>query len=268
MPEITREEKLKLVEKLPQRLQEFLYSEDTGAALLYLGQKYNLTDEKVRLLSKLTGDVVLGITPIASLAQEINSNILPDPQTAMTLAQELYTDVLAPALTPSTAPTASPSASSLVSVPVTTPRPAAAPSASKAESPTPSADRYREPATGSPEVVDLRNQPKAGPPRAEAPSIPTPIPVAPKPVPIAPKPMPPAVSKVEPPPLIEAEPHKAPAPISVPVPAPLSEMPQIILRPPGLPPTGSSRDILDLRKDKGEFQCNIKCHNSLTWKIE
>jgi len=78
----------------------------------------------------------------------------------------------------------------------------------------PPVDKYREPTIG-PEVIDLRKTP---PP---------------------------------PPPLIEAEPHKAPAPI--PVPESLSKMPQVILRPSGLPPTDLPRDILDLRKDKGEF---------------
>lgn len=238
MPELTREEKLKLIEKLPPRLQEFMYSEDTGAALLYLGQKYNLPDEKVHLLSKLTGDVVLGITPIASLAQEITSKILPDPQIAMTLARELYSDVLAPALTP--APLTPPSAA---------PVPAAAP-----QTVTPSAiptDHYREPAT--PGVVDLRKIPPPPPPPpiiSKPPVIIAPKPVAP---PAVSRVEPPVVNKVEPPPLIEAEPHKVPAPIPVPMPEPLSRMPQIILRSPGLPPTGSPRDILDLRKDKGEF---------------
>src|SRR3990167_835051 len=106
MPELTREEKIKLVEKLPQRLQEFLYSEDTGAVLLYLGKKYNLPDEKVRLLSKLVGNVILGIVPITSLAQEINSKITSDAQVAMNLAQELNTELLAPIMaTPSAPPT-------------------------------------------------------------------------------------------------------------------------------------------------------------------
>ena len=106
MPELTRDEKLKLVEKLPQQLQDLLYSEDTGAFLLYLGQKYNLPDEKVRLLSKLVADVILGITPITSLAQEINSKITSDAQAAMNLAQELNTELLAPAMAaPNTPPT-------------------------------------------------------------------------------------------------------------------------------------------------------------------
>jgi len=136
MPELTREEKLKLVEKLPQQLQDLLYSEDTGAFLLYLGQKYNLPDEKVRLLSKLVADVVLGIVPITSLAREINSKIISDAQIAMKLAQELYADLLAPIM--ASAPSAP-----------TTPPPMAQ---LRPMTPTiPQTDRYREPV-----VVDLR----------------------------------------------------------------------------------------------------------------
>ena len=153
MPELTREEKFKLVEKLPQQLQDLLYSEDTGAFLLYLGQKYNLPDEKVSLLSKLVADVVLKIVPITSLAQEINSKITSNAQAAMNLAQELNTELLAPVMaTPSIPPTpAAPAA------PVT---PAPAPTTPAPQTPAPSADKYREPVAG-PEVVDLRKAPLA-----------------------------------------------------------------------------------------------------------
>ena len=129
MPELTREEKLKLVEKLPQQLQDLLYSEDTGAVLLYLGQKYNLPDEKVRLLSKLVADVVLKIVPITSLAREINSKITSDAQAAMNLAQELYAELLAPVMAaPSIPPTP---------VMPAAPAPTLAPAAPKTTSPTP-----------------------------------------------------------------------------------------------------------------------------------
>lgn len=84
----------------------------------------------------------------------------------------------------------------------------------------------------------------------------------------------PVVSKIEPikptpsTPLIEAEPHKV-APPLVTSPQPLApeikapEMlrppvvsqfePQFIIRPPGLAPTDLPHDVLDLRKEKGEF---------------
>jgi len=246
MPELTREEKLKLVEKLPQQLQDFLYSEDTGAALLYLGRKYNLPDEKVHLLSKLVADVVLKIVPITSLAQEINSKITSDAQAAMNLAQELNTELLAPVMaTPSIPPTpAAPAA------PVT---PAPAPTTPAPQTPAPSADKYREPVAG-PEVVDLRKAPPAvskvePPPAPSLPPKPITVPPAPAPAP-APAPITPTppltfTRPVEPAaPLIEAEPHKIPSP---------TPKPQYIMRPSGLPPTDVPDNVLDLRKDRGEF---------------
>jgi hypothetical protein len=235
MPELTREEKLKLVEKLPQQLQDFLYSEDTGAFLLYLGQKYNLPDEKVRLLSKLVADVVLGIVPITSLAQEINSKITFDIQAAMHLAQELNIELLAPVMTP------------MPSAPVM-PAPA-----TEMASPTP---------TTVPEIIDLRKTPPISTP------APAPTPPAPKPLtspltftrPVEPAKQVAPATLVAPampipqPPLIEAEPHQKPAePHQKPIDAYREPRPQYIMRPSGAPPTDSPENVLDLRKDKGEF---------------
>ncbi|MCX6813748.1 MAG: hypothetical protein NT078_00770 [Candidatus Azambacteria bacterium] len=262
MPELTREEKFKLVEKLPQRLQDLFYSEDTGVFLLYLGQKYNLPDEKIRLLSKLVGDVVLGIVSIASLTQEINSKITSDAQAAMNLAQELNTELLAPAMA---APNIPP-----------TPTPPAAPTTPLTPT-VPSADHYREPTAEAPQIIDLRKTPVT--PAQSAPSVAPSVPV-PKPIiptqPIVPKPVIPVPPAAPTAPLIEAEPHKiltptpkpidayreptktqSPPLVSAPIPTstpPASEpKPQYIMRPSGAPPTDLPDNVLDLRKDKGEF---------------
>lgn len=247
MPELTREEKLKLMEKLPKRLQDFLYSEDAGAFLLYFEKKYNLPSEKASLLSNLVADIVLGITPITSLAQEINSKITPDAQTAMNLAQELNAELLAPVMAPvPLEPAISVPAPAPATIP---PRPAAPPMA-----PTPAKpiDTYREPVNGAPEIIDLRKTP---PPPMPAPVAPAPIPARQWPEPQAmaggpPSPRQPApltfTKPVEKAPLIEANPHKVPPP----APAP---QPQYIIRPPGLAPTDLPQDVLDLRRDRGEF---------------
>ncbi len=261
MSEFTKEEKLKIFEKLPKELQNLMQSEDTGAFLLHLGEKYNLDDEKTSLLSKIVGDVILGITPVTSLAQEINSKVTSDAQAAMNLAQELYSDLLSP-----------------VTAPVKPRMPVAfvAPTAPALS------DRYREPTSGAPEIVDLRKTPpspaEAGyggqrPPIDREGELPPGLPIAAAPIP-------PLVSKVEPPkpqtftkpveplPLIEAEPHLParispeisagkimPPPPVLPAEKPMADLsqPQYIIRPPGLPPTDMPHDVLDLRKDKGEF---------------
>lgn len=232
MPELTREEKLKIFSQLSPRLQEVLFSDATVDIIDRIGKKYGLDDDKISLLAGITGDVILGITPITSLAQEINSKIISDPQAAMNLAQELYSELLASVMA----------------------APAPAPAAPKTTSPTPPyqggekgevVDRYRESTMAGPEVVDLRNQPKVGPltftrpiepvkPVSPAPAIPAPQPLTPKPVITAPTP------------LIEAEPHKSSEPVSGP-------RPQYIIRPSGVPPIDRPDNILDLRKDRGEF---------------
>ncbi len=245
MPELTREEKLNLVEKLPQELQDLLFSEDTGAFLLYLGQKYNLPKESVRLLSKLTGDVVLGIVPVTSLAQEINSKILPDVQAATNLAQEMYNELLAPALIPSFSAPAQPAPPAPIAPAPIPAAPAApiAPPIISAPMP-PKLDRYREPTSSTPEIVDLRKAPAPAPPtpplsfQRPAEVLPAPLaaPVAPTP-PAAPAPVTPM------PPATQAAPTTEPRP-------------QYILRPSGSPPADFPDfpdNVLDLRKDKGEF---------------
>lgn len=271
MPELTREEKLKLVEKLPERLQDFLYSEDTGAFFLYLGEKYSLDDEKVSRLSKIVADIILKIIPITSLAQEIANKVMSDPQTAMTIAQELNSELLMPILTPTSPTTQAPSAVSpkpaaTPAAPISQPVPTPVVSAAKPATPAaPRADQYREPTTGGPEVVDLRKTP---PPPMQMPVAAAPIPPRPPmpTLPIATKPLTftKPIEPAKPVPLIEAEPHqkeevKIPEPPKPPVASPSTPLgtgkaePQFIVRPPGLSPTDFHSNVLDLRKDKGEF---------------
>lgn len=272
MPESIREEKLKLIEKLPQRLSDFLYSEDTGAFLLYLGKKYNLPDEKVSAISTIIVDIILKITPITSLAQEIANKVIPDHQTAMSIAQELNSELLTPVLMPVPA--------APMPTPVMPPAPKPVMPATLTPQPAPisKTDQYREPPVVSrvepvreaPEIIDLRKTPPPPMqmPVAAAPIPPTTIKIEPlrpltftKPVEPPVKIELPVVNKIEPIkpipsiPLIEAEPHKMPAPISEePQPPVVSRVePQYIIRPPGLAPTDLPHDVLDLRKDKGEF---------------
>lgn len=219
MPELTREEKLKLVEKLPQRLQDFLYSEDTGAFLLYIGKKYNLPDEKVSALSKIIADIILKITPITSLAQEIASKVIADHQPAMAIAQELNDELLAPVLMP--IPAAPPTIAA-PTVPVSpAPMPAApVPAPISPPAQIPSSDKYREPTTG-PGIVDLRKTPPSPRQSFSEGGLPSGLPIYAAPIP-------PVMGKVEPPPLpanlkdFTRAPEPAPAPLPKPAPRPLT----------------------------------------------
>jgi len=135
MPELTKEEKLKIFSQLPPKLQEVMFSDATADTIDRIGKKYGLDDEKISLLAEIIGDIILGITPITSLAQEISSKIISDTQAAANLTQELNTDLLTPVMAPT------------ISQPTVT-------------KPT---DKYREPTMpipATPEIIDLRNQPK------------------------------------------------------------------------------------------------------------
>ena len=230
MLELTQEEKIKIFEKLPKELQNLMQSEDTGAFLLYLGKKYNLTGEKVHQLSKLVGDIILGITPVTGLAQEINLKITTDSQVAMNLSQELYANLLAPVMAMLSKPT-------VPAAPISIPPAQVLPLREIPQRET-STDRYREPIAG-PEIVDLRKAPVTLPPPIQ---VPPPLPVKPAlPLTFTRPTDPPAL------PLIEAEPH---LPVKT---SPPPVEPQYIIRPPGIAPTDMPRNILDLKKDKGEF---------------
>lgn len=181
MPELTQEEKLKIFENLSEKLQDFMRSEDTGAFLLYLGEKYNLDDEKIHLLSKLLGDVILGILPKENLVSEITTQITPDQQIAAVLAKELN-DLIVSAEAGLSAPVAPevPEAPAVIDLR----KSIVPPAVSQFEPPPP------------PEIIDLR---KTLPPPMPAPISPAPIP--PKPLTFT-KPIMPSM------PLIEASPHE------------------------------------------------------------
>src|SRR3989344_3850236 len=98
MAEYTREQKLNILKNLPLDLQNLIESEDAGAILLSLGLKYDLTDDKVRLLSKIFGNVALGLLSLTNLSQEINTRVAPDMQTALNLAQDLNVELFFPVM--------------------------------------------------------------------------------------------------------------------------------------------------------------------------
>lgn len=298
MSELTQEEKLKIFEKLPKEFRELMESESTGAFLLCMGGKYNLDDDKVSALSKIVGDIILKMTPITSLAQEIANKVISDPQTAMIIAQELNNELLAPILMPTQvapiAPTPTPvvpAMPSLAPAPMPTPvmlpvpkpvlpatplmpQPVPAPVVPITKPAAPRSDQYREPTSGGPEIIDLRKTPPAVS-KVEPPPL-MQMPVAAAPIPPRPLTFTKPIEPLKPMPLIEADPHKIMPPLA-PTPQPLAPKvkaqkipspsqispasppvvspvePQYIIRPPGMAPTDLPRDVLDLRKDKGEF---------------
>lgn len=96
MPELTREEKIKIFESLPKAMQDLMSSEDTSDFLLFLMDKYKLEMAKVHLLSKIVGDVILGITPMEKLTEEIKNNVSSDGQVAVNISKELEISLFLP----------------------------------------------------------------------------------------------------------------------------------------------------------------------------
>lgn len=96
MQELSREQKTKIIESLPEDLRGILESENTGIFILSLSEQYSLYEEKLNLLSKIIGNVVLGLIPLTSLAQELNTQITPDTQIALRLAQDLNVELFFP----------------------------------------------------------------------------------------------------------------------------------------------------------------------------
>ena len=209
----------------------------------------------------------------------------------MIIAQELNHELLTPVLMPTPVlPISTAPAVPITPTPVpTTPKPVVPAAPTSQLAPTPKTDQYREPTTGGPEIIDLRKTPppptptpKVGAPTpplasvgvlpvsaapippsprrsfSEGGQIPTAAPIPPKPLtftkPVEPiRPVPSVPSMMPTTPLIEAEPHKTSAPAPAPPQKNDEEKPQFIVRPPGLAPTDLPHDVLDLRKDKGEF---------------
>ena len=230
--EITEQKITEKYNGLSQDLKDVLSSADTSAIIENIAVKYQLDEEKIEMLIQLAGLVILGFATFEDMKTEMKENLEINLQFIPSIADEIHQKIFLPIANSLQKTITAPA----TPAPATVPQPVAPP---------------REPAIG-PEVVDLRRSP----------------PVVDKVEPLPPPPPPPLIEaephKASTPPLIaaperdeprpsgrEAEPHKTPTPI--PVPESLSRMPQIILRSPGLPPTDLPRDILDLRKDKGEF---------------
>jgi len=237
----------KILEKyngLPQDLKNVLSSTNTSVTIENIGSKYHLENEKNLMLTQLVGLVILGFVNFEEMKEEMRETIDISPQFIPLIADEIRQKIFAPVtklmppvqiLKPTPVAPAAPAAPITMSTP--TPRPV-----------TPTAprpvDQYREPVIG-PEVINLRNQPTQTPqPKPNIPASAQPLqpkPSAPERPVIPPPAMPP--KPVPATPLIEADPHKTP----------IATMPQVIIRPSGLPPTEPPYDVLNLRKDKGEF---------------
>lgn len=230
LSEITEQKITEKYESLPQDLKDVLSSVKTSTAIESIAAKYRLNEEKTTMLIQLVGLVILGFASFENMKEEMKETIDISPQFIILIADEIRQKIFSPVINSLQKTIIAPTAP-IMPVPATVPsRPVAPPTTPTLARPV---DEYREPTVG-PEVVNLRKAPPAVS-KVEPPPTPS----------LPPKPAAPAI----PPPLIEAEPHKIPPPAP-----PTSEpKPQYIMRPSGAPPTNLPDNVLDLRKDKGEF---------------
>ncbi|KKU75556.1 MAG: Extensin-like protein [Candidatus Giovannonibacteria bacterium GW2011_GWB1_47_6b] len=260
---------------LPQDLQSALSSANTSITIENIAATYGLNKEQSTMLVQLVGLTLLKFVSFEEMKKEMKESLEIDPVLIPLIANAIYQKILFPVIN-----SLMPAATAVQ--PKTAPSPAA-------PAPVVAVDRYRESMPSR--VVNLRKpaplmapvaQPRITTPpqplvvRPMAPIIQPIAPIA-KPAPVTPpkpsfyfaplkkpvessatplpvKPTTPITPTAPQPPkpifklpLIEASPHE----ILTPKKEPLKQ--QFILRPPGMPPTEPPHDILDLRKDKGEF---------------
>lgn len=265
LSEITERKITEKYESLPQDLKDVLSSIKTSTAIENIAAKYRLNEEKTTMLIQLVGLVILEFASFENMKEEMKETIDISPQFIPLIADEIRQKIFSPVINSLQKIIVVPTAPVAPALTTISPRPVEPPTAPISARPV---DEYREPIVG-PEVVDLRKAPpspaEAGyggqrPPVGREGGSPPGLPTAATPIPPMPRPAPPLTFThpikppksvptvptipVPPPPLIEAEPHQIPAPES---------RPQYIMRPSGAPPTNLPDNVLDLRKDKGEF---------------
>src|SRR3989344_2848523 len=182
---LSREEKLKILSKLPSDLQEIIFSDITAGIIDKICKKHNLSEEKSAILVSLISDILFGTVSLEQLPIILKQKLEIDEQTVMNLNIDLTAELFSKVkislqkIKPSEEPVFSPLRSQFI--PAT---------------PTPKTDQYREPVSGGPEIIDLRKTPP--------PPIQMPVAAAPAYIP-PPKPL--TFTKPIEHPLIEEDPH-------------------------------------------------------------
>ena len=83
-------------DKLPETLQEALYSADVASRMFEVGEKYGLAGERMRNASMEAGNIVLGLTQPKEFIARLSEILNIKPDAATTLAKDIYQNVLKP----------------------------------------------------------------------------------------------------------------------------------------------------------------------------
>ena len=87
MPEYTKEQFWKLYEKLPEELQEAIFSVKTADSIYDICQKNEI--DEVSKVAKLVGQVLVGLLPPGELQQTLTKELDLKPETAKNVFREI-----------------------------------------------------------------------------------------------------------------------------------------------------------------------------------
>jgi hypothetical protein len=96
LKEYSQEEIWKLYEKLPPDLKEAIFSEETGENIWQIGERYGIEDEKISLIARLTGRVLIGLLPPTEFQEVLEKDLSLEEEVAKKVSHEIYRFVFAP----------------------------------------------------------------------------------------------------------------------------------------------------------------------------
>ncbi len=87
--EYTKEEFWKLYEKLPQELQEAIFSGETAEHISNICGRYNVNEKTISEVAKQVGNVLLGILPLEEFQKALVEELKIEEDTAEKMAHEI-----------------------------------------------------------------------------------------------------------------------------------------------------------------------------------
>ena len=89
LPRYTKEQYLELFEKLPDELQDAIFSTETADNILNACMTYGIGDEKLSQIATLVGDVLLGVLPLESFKTTLRTEVSLEEVIAKGISQQI-----------------------------------------------------------------------------------------------------------------------------------------------------------------------------------
>ena len=96
MPEYTREQLEQVYEKLPDELQEAIFSFEAAKSIGDISQRYGIEDERVGEIADMAGLVLMGLMLPEELERELTQKLKLEKEVAKNIAHELTRFVFFP----------------------------------------------------------------------------------------------------------------------------------------------------------------------------